>query len=266
MPDYSLPQNNNAPTHQQLAQPQSPQQTPSAISQLSAVSQQSKLETENALLREALAKSAQNCEALITQLAESQKAFIQMMTTKMTELQHQTKRSEGTAYHSLKEMREIVEEYGQSHSGKIDRYSEIHHNLIEQHSQSHQSRLLKLENMNEAFNRNLKSVLTTMTDKIIAQVSVDAKSAFNANCDTMTNIIKTMEIASTGVTDMVEDFNKNLNAAYKKSKTILDNRAKGYHSAMDNLFKVDGWRQMFFWLGICGGILTPIVLIVGRFL
>jgi len=105
-----------------------------------------------------------------------------------------------------------------------------------------------------------------MTDKLIAQVSANAKTAFNANCDTMTNIIKTMETASAGVTGMVEDFNKNLTAAYKKSKTILDNRAKAYHSSMDNLFKVDGWRQVFFWLGICGGILTPIVLIVGHFL
>ena len=120
--------------------------------------------------------------------------------------------------------------------------------------------------MNEAFSQNLKSVLTTMTDKLIAQVSADAKTAFNANCDTMTNIIKTMETASAGVTGMVEDFNKNLNATYKKSKAILDNRAKAYHSAMDNLFKVDGWRQVVFWLGICGGILTPIVLIIGHFL
>ena len=120
--------------------------------------------------------------------------------------------------------------------------------------------------MNEAFSQNLKSVLTTMTYKLIEQVSADAKTAFNANCDTMNNIIKTMETASAGVKVMVEDFNKNLNAAYKKSKTILDNRAKAYHSAMDNLFKVDGWRQVVFWLGICGGILTPIVLIVGHFL
>ena len=108
--------------------------------------------------------------------------------------------------------------------------------------------------------------MTPMTDKLIAQVSADTKTAFNSSYDTMNNIIKTMEIASNGVTDMVEDFNKNLNAAYKKSKTILDNRAKSYHSAMDNLFKVDGWRQIAFWLGICGGILTPIVLIVGHFL
>jgi hypothetical protein len=35
---------------------------------------------------------------------------------------------------------------------------------------------------------------------------------------------------------------------------------------MQNLFKVDGWRQVFFWLGIGGSILTPIVLIVGYFL
>ena len=45
------------------------------ISILSAASQQLKTETENALLREALAMSAQNCEALMKQLVESQTEF-----------------------------------------------------------------------------------------------------------------------------------------------------------------------------------------------
>jgi hypothetical protein len=79
-------------------------------------------------------------------------------------------------------------------------------------------------------------------------------------------IIKAMETASAGVTDNVEKFNANLSDKYKKSKTVLDNRAKAYHESMQNLFKVDGWRQMFFWLGISGGILTPIILIIGHFL
>ena len=72
--------------------------------------------------------------------------------------------------------------------------------------------------------------------------------------------------ASAGVTAMVEDFNKNLHATYKKSKAVLDGRVKAYHTAMAYLFKVDGWRQVFFWLGIMGGIATPIVLMVLQFL
>ena len=94
----------------------------------------------------------------------------------------------------------------------------------------------------------------------------DTQIALEANTEAMTVIIKEMKTVSAGVTVSVKDFNKNLTAAYKKSKTILDNRAKAYHSSMDNLFKVDGWRQVVFWLGICGGILTPIVLIIGHFL
>ena len=83
MPDYTLPKNNTTLPNQQ-SQQQPPQQTLSAISQLSAASQQLKMETENALLREALATSAQNCEALMKQLAESQAEFQRQMMDAVT--------------------------------------------------------------------------------------------------------------------------------------------------------------------------------------
>jgi len=88
-----------------------------------------------------------------------------------------------------------------------------------------------------------------MTDKMIAQVKADAQAALEANNATITSIINKMEEASKGVTDMVDDFNKNLNATYKKSKTILDNRAKEYRSSVAKLFVLDGWRQLFFLVG-----------------
>jgi hypothetical protein len=138
--------------------------------------------------------------------------------------------------------------------------------MIERYSQSYQSQLTKMESMNQVFSRNLNGVLTTTTDKLIAQIIADTQIALEANAETMTAIIKAMETASAGVTDNVKAFNKNLNDTFKKSKTVLDSRAKAYHTSMQNLFKVDGWRQVFFWLGIGGGILTPIVLIVGYFL
>jgi len=101
-----------------------------------------------------------------------------------------------------------------------------------------------------------------MTDKMIAKVSADSKTALEANNVTITSIIGTMQEASKGVMDMVDDFNKNLNATYKKSKTILDNRVKGYHTSMAQLFKLDGWRQAFFLLGMYGSIATPILLVI----
>ena len=116
--------------------------------------------------------------------------------------------------------------------------------------------------MNESFSKNLNSALVHLADKIITHVSADAKTALEANNDMITSIISKMEEASKGVTGMVDDFNKNLNATYKKSKTILDNRVKGYHSSIANLFKLDGWRQVFFWLGMYGSIITPILLII----
>ena len=105
-----------------------------------------------------------------------------------------------------------------------------------------------------------------MTDKLIAQVAADTQIALEANAESMNTIIKAMKTASAGVTDNVEKFNANLTDKYKKSKTVLDNRAKAYHESMQNLFKVDGWRQVFFWVGLLASILTPIILIIGHFL
>ena len=105
-----------------------------------------------------------------------------------------------------------------------------------------------------------------MTDKLIAQVTADTQIALEANAEAMNTIIKAMETASAEVTVSVKDFSKNLNDTFKKSKTILDSRVKAYHTVMQNLFKVDGWRQVFFWVGLSASILTPIVLIVGYFL
>jgi hypothetical protein len=86
--------------------------------------------------------------------------------------------------------------------------------------------------MNQAFSRNLNGVLTTTRDSLIAQIDADTQIALEANAETMTAIIKAMETASTGVTDNVKDFNKNLNDTFNKSKTVLDSRAKAYHTSM----------------------------------
>ena len=114
--------------------------------------------------------------------------------------------------------------------------------------------------MNESFSKSLNDALILTTDKLIAQVKADTLVALEANNDTITNIVESMKTASAGVTTMVEDFNKNLHTTYKKSKAVLDGRVKAYHTAMAYLFKVDGWRQVFFWLGILASISTPIFL------
>ena len=141
----------------------------------------------------------------------------------------------------------------------IQHNNQNHQHQINQHHQYHQSQLKQLASMNEVFSKNLNGVLTHMTDKMVAHVKADTQTALEANTAT---IIVNLTEASKGVTDMVEDFNKNLTTIYKKSKTILDSRVKGYHTSMANLFKLDGWRQVFFWLGMYGSIATPILLII----
>jgi len=105
--------------------------------------------------------------------------------------------------------------------------------------------------MNEAFSKSLNDVLTLTSDKLVAHVDV----AIKANIQAMESTVKNMEQTSAKVTS----FEKEL-------KTTLVKRINAYNSSINKLFKLDDWRRLVFWAGIGGGILTPIVLILGYFL
>jgi len=207
MPDYSLVKNNNQ-TQIQEAQPQH-MQTP--ISRLSSASQQAKQETEIALLREALAISAQNCEALMKQSNQS-----------------------------LEEINQTVN---------------LWIGWLKKEQQKNQEQLKRLENMNETFSKSLNDVLTHTSDKFTAQLKEDVDVAMKANMQSMESTVKNMEQTSAKVTS----FEKEL-------KTTLVKRISAYNSSINKLFKLDDWRQLVFWAGMAGGILTPIVLIADYFL
>jgi hypothetical protein len=51
-----------------------------------------------------------------------------------------------------------------------------------------------------------------------------------------------------------------------KLRTTLDKRIKTYNSSVQRLFQVDGWQKGFFWAGMAGSILAPVLLIVSRFM
>ena len=201
MPDYSLKRSN------QLQE----QQAPSPIAQLSQASQQAKLETENALLREALATSAQNCEALMNQSNQS-----------------------------LEKINQIIAQW-------IDWIKKEHHQTNQQ--------LLQLKSMNESFSKNLSDVLTHTNGKLAAQLKTEVSTAIKANIQAMENTVKSMEQTVASVT------------GYEKElKITLDKRIKAYNASIRQLFKLDDWRDLFFWAGTAGGILTPIVLIISHFI
>jgi len=85
-------------------------------------------------------------------------------------------------------------------------------------------------------------------------VKADTAVALKAHIQAMDNTVRRMEQTSASVT------------GYEKElKTTLDKRVKAYKSSINQLFKLDGWRDMLFWAGLAGGILTPIILIINRF-
>ena len=230
MPDYSLQRNNPLPN--------TPQQSP--LTQLSQAGQQAKLETENTLLREALATSAQNCEVLMKQLTESQKAFQMEMLQRISGLQAIEGRLEKNTRHSLDEMNV----------------------LIEVNDKNHQNQLQKLQNMNQSFIQSLNSVLATVEDKLIAQIKADTVIALQANMTAMNEAVQshiaTMNTAYASITKTAEKVTN----YDTKLKTSLDKRIKSYNESIQRLFKLDDWREMLFLAGMAGAILTPLALII----
>ena len=225
MPDYSL-QRNSPP-------PQSHQQTQNHISILSSVSQQAKIETENALLREALAMSAQNYEALTKQLIESQNRFNIDISKQIAWLQNQ---SENTKYTIFTDMEEIKK-------------------ILLQSEKNQQARIANLQSMNDTFSKSLNDVLIRTSVKLTAQVKKDVDAAMKANIQAIDKTVQRMEQTAAKVTDFEN-----------KLKSNLDKRIKAYNYSIQRLFKLNGWRELLFWAGMAGGILTPIVLIIGYFL
>ena len=108
--------------------------------------------------------------------------------------------------------------------------------------------------MNEAFSKNLNAVLIQTSDKLTAQVKKDVDTAMKTNVLAMQKTVQRMEQTATNVT-IFEG----------KLKNNLDKRINAYNSSIQRLFKLNGWRNLFFWTGMVGGILTPIVLIISKF-
>jgi len=81
------------------------------------------------------------------------------------------------------------------------------------------------------------------------------EEAVQGHIVTMDTAYAKIEQASTKMTDYD-----------KKLRTKLDSNVKIYNESIRRLFKLDGWRDLLFWLGTTGGIVTPIVLIIGHFL
>ena len=76
----------------------------------------------------------------------------------------------------------------------------------------------------------------------------------------MLAIIENTKIASNALTDSVKDFTKKINDVFKTSKTKLDGRVARFNSSIQNMFNIDSKEKWLFYLGVFGGIATPIML------
>jgi len=90
--------------------------------------------------------------------------------------------------------------------------------------------------------------------KLAAQLKTDVNSALKANIVAMETAINRMNKTAARVTDYEKDL-----------KTTLDKRIKAYKGSINQLFKLDSWREMLFFVGTATSILTPIVLIINNF-
>ena len=117
-------------------------------------------------------------------------------------------------------------------------------------------------NTNELFSKEINAALVTVGDKLVASVTEDTKKALNENANTMLAIIENMKVASDGLTNSVTDFTKKINDVFKASKTKLDSRVAQFNKSVQNMFNMDTKEKRIFYLGVFGGIATPVVLIV----
>ena len=263
MPDYSLRKNNppqeqptqhqplpNRPT-QEHTQSLAPMQRQDPMTQLSQASELSKKETENALLREALATSAQSYEGLTKQLITSQESHQQEAMELMKEVQIASLKMTETNNKNIVMLFEMVNE----------------------HHDRHNSHLSSLQNQNHQFSQNLDGVLKDLASKMIEQVKADTANALQANLEAMNTAVQNnltalddavkshVRAIGTAHTNMEKANTKVVNYD-KHLKTLLDNRLKRSKESINKIFEVDGLKRFLFWVGIACSILTPIVLIV----
>jgi len=244
MPDFSLRKNPQpqGQTAQPLTQHQT-QPTPqhnSPMSQLTAASNTAKLETENALLREALATSAQNCEALIMKLAESQTQFHTELKEMIKEVQIVSLRMQETNNHNI---------------------TELFH-MVDQHHSQHNNQLSNLQNQNNQFSKNLNDVLTKMSSSLIEQVKTDTATALQEHMTVIENAVEGHIIAIDNAHTLMKTANTKVINYDKALKTRFDKKLTTQKTSINKIFEVDGLKRFFFWAGIVCSILTPIVLIV----
>jgi len=234
MPDYSL-KRSNQPQEKQI-QPQAP----SPIAQLSQASQQAKLETENALLREALATSAQNCETLMQQLVESQKEFRFQTAQTLEAMQTAVSRTGEISYHSLNEMKAQIEESDQNHLNQLS----------------------KLQNQNQLFSQSLNAVLTTVVDKLSMQIKGDTEIALKSHMTAIDTAFIKYQRSMDSVSNQINDTVDRLIKYDKTLKSNLDKSVKSYRASINGLFQLNDTREKLFWFGMFGGIATPIMLVL----
>jgi hypothetical protein len=140
----------------------------------------------------------------------------------------------------------------------IESQNQFNQNLSQMMQQSEeklQAQITNLQNMNSVFSRNLNVVLTQTSDKLTAQVKKDVETALKANLHAMSKAVQRMEQITANVTTFEG-----------KLKSNLDKRINAYNSSIQRLFKLNDWRKILFWAGMAGGILTPIILIISKFI
>ena len=94
------------------------------------------------------------------------------------------------------------------------------------------------------------------------QVKQDFDTAQNHNADTLKDILESVQNASRDFATKVAAFDTKLESAFKRSKSILDSHTKNYRQSINKLFSADGWRHVFFWMGIWSSIAMPILLLL----
>jgi len=133
---------------------------------------------------------------------------------------------------------------------------------IEQNDQNHLNQLSKLQNQNQLFSQSLNAALTTVVDKLSVQIKGDTDIALQAHMTAIDTAFIKYQRSIDSVSNQIDGTIDRLTKYDKTLKANLDKSVKSYRVSINRLFQLNDTREKIFWLGMLGGIATPIMLVL----
>jgi len=101
-----------------------------------------------------------------------------------------------------------------------------------------------------------------VVDKLSVQIKGDTDIALQSHMAAIDTAFKKYQRSMDSVTSNIDGAVDRLTKYDKTLKANLDKNVKSYRASINGLFQLNDTREKVFWLGMFGGIATPIMLML----